>query len=54
MNLANVPEARSIEDFWAIMKRIVYKDGWTAQRSNQVSIPKYRCQGCTKASLNSA
>ena len=32
MNPANVPEARPIEDFWAILKRHVYKDGWTAKR----------------------
>ena len=27
-NLANVPEARPIEDFWSILKGEVYKSGW--------------------------
>ena len=30
MNPANVPEARAIEDFSALLKRDVYKDGWSA------------------------
>ena len=27
-NPANVPEARPIEDFWADLKRQVYKNNW--------------------------
>ncbi len=30
-NPANVPEARPIEDFWADLKREVYKKNWSAQ-----------------------
>ena len=36
INLANVPEARPIEDFWAIIKKIVYKNGWTAQNIDKL------------------
>ena len=35
MNLASVPEARPIEDFWAILKREVYKGGWAAQSGEE-------------------
>ena len=34
--MSNVPEARPIEDFWAIMKRYVYKDGWTARNVTEL------------------
>ena len=36
LNIANVPEARPIEDFWAIMKKYVYKDGWTARNVTEL------------------
>ena len=36
MNPANVPEARPIEDYWAILKREVYIDGWTAKNVDQL------------------
>jgi len=36
MNHANVPEVRPIEDFWAIFKRDVYKDGWAADNVHQL------------------
>ena len=28
-NPANLPEARAIEDFWPMLKRDVYKNGWS-------------------------
>ena len=31
MNIANVPEIRPIEDFWAFLKRKVYMNGWEAK-----------------------
>ena len=43
MNPANVPEARAIEDFWALLKRDVYKDGWSAKTTNEL---KNRIAGC--------
>ena len=36
LNIANVPEARPIEDFWAIMEKYVYKDGWTARNVTEL------------------
>ena len=36
MNPANLPEARPIEDFWAILKREEYMDGWTANNVDQL------------------
>ena len=36
MNPANLPEARPIEDFWAILKREEYMDGWTADIVDQL------------------
>ena len=30
-NPANVPEVRSIEDFWAYLKSLVYANGWQAE-----------------------
>ena len=36
MNPANLPEARPIEDFWAILKREEYMDGWTADNVDQL------------------
>jgi hypothetical protein len=45
MNPANVPEARPIEDYWAILKREVYMDGWTA---NNVDELESRIRHCLK------
>lgn len=35
-NPPNVPKARPIEDFWAILSRYVYSDGWEAKSSQQL------------------
>lgn len=35
-NPANIPEARPIEQFWAILKAAVYKDGWEADNLDQL------------------
>ena len=35
MNAANLPKASPIEDFWAILKRDVYMDGWTTDNVDQ-------------------
>lgn len=35
-NPANTPEARSIEDFWADLKRIVYNGDWQAKNITQL------------------
>jgi len=35
-NPANVPEARAIEDFWADLKRQVYKGNWQAKDLRQL------------------
>jgi hypothetical protein len=36
-NPANLPEARSIEDFWAILKGRVYAKAWKAENTRQLS-----------------
>jgi hypothetical protein len=36
MNPANVPKARPIEDFWAILKQNVYNDNWQATNIGQL------------------
>jgi len=36
-NPANVPEARSIEDFWSYPKKKVYKKNWGAQNLDQLA-----------------
>lgn len=36
MNPANLTEVRPIEDFWAMLKRIVYRDGWEAKNIDQL------------------
>jgi len=38
-NPPNVPEARPIEDFWAILKSLVYEGNWQA-----TSIPQLKCR----------
>ena len=43
MNPTCEPEARAIEDWWAILKREVYKDGWTAKNVNQLKIRIMSC-----------
>lgn len=35
-NPANLPEARPIEDFWSIIKGMVYKDDWVAENVKQL------------------
>lgn len=35
-NPSNVPEIRVIEDFWACLKALVYKNGWKAENCNQL------------------
>ena len=42
-NLANLPEARAIEDFWAMLKRDVYKNGWS---TNIISNLERRIRYC--------
>ncbi len=44
-NPANVPEARPIEDFWSILKGLVYKQGWKAENIEQL---KNRIKYCIK------
>ena len=36
-NPANVPEARSIEDFWGILKARVYANAWRAENTRQLT-----------------
>jgi hypothetical protein len=36
-NPANVPEARSIEDFWSILKGYVYANAWKAESTRQLT-----------------
>jgi transposase len=36
-NPANLPEARSIEDFWAILKGRVYANSWKAENTRQLT-----------------
>lgn len=43
INPANVPKARPIEDFWANLKREVYKGGWAA---NNLDVLKNRIKYC--------
>lgn len=35
-NPPNVPQARPIENFWAVLKRMVYDNGWEAQNEQQL------------------
>lgn len=35
-NPPNVPQARPIENFWAVLKRKVYEKGWEAQNDKQL------------------
>jgi len=44
-NPANVPEARPIEDFWADLKREVYKKNWSAKNVTKL---KSRIRYCLK------
>ena len=36
-NPSNLPEARSIEDFWAILKTRVYANAWKAENTRQLT-----------------
>ena len=36
-NPASVPEARCIEDFWTLLKSMVYAKNWRAQNVDQLS-----------------
>jgi hypothetical protein len=45
LNPLKLPEARPIEDFWAILKRDVYMDGWTA---NNVDKLEFRIRYCLR------
>ena len=36
LNPANVPKARPIEDFWGLLKAIVYKNNWSARTLKQL------------------
>lgn len=36
VNPPNVPKARPIEDFWSILSRLVYSDGWEATSCKQL------------------
>ena len=44
-NPANVPEARPIEDFWADLKREVYKENWS---TNTIAQLKSRIRYCLR------
>ena len=35
-NPPKTPEIRCIEDFWSIIKRVAYKDGWEAENLEQL------------------
>lgn len=35
-NAQNVPQARPIEDFWSVLKRMVYDKGWEAKTEQQL------------------
>ena len=35
-NLPNVPQARPVKNFWAVLKRMVYEKGWEAQNEQQL------------------
>lgn len=36
-NPPNVPQARPIENFWGILKQMVYEEGWEAQNEQQLA-----------------
>lgn len=44
-NPANLPECRPIEDFWSILKSLVYKNGWQAKNVDQL---RTRIKNCIK------
>ena len=35
-NPSNCPKVRPIEDFWALLKRKVYENDWTARNTSQL------------------
>lgn len=49
-NPPNVPKARPIEDFWALLSRIVYDKGWEAK--NQQELRKKIFKSIKKVDLN--
>ena len=44
-NPPNVPQLRPVEDFWGILKGLVYKAGWEATTERQL---KQRVRKCLR------
>ena len=42
-NSANLPEVRSIEDFWSILKAKVYENNWEAKTLHQLEVRIKKC-----------
>ena len=42
-NPPNTPEIRCSDDFWALIKGEVYKDGWEAENLDQLRIRIFSC-----------
>ena len=42
-NPANLPEARPIEDFWALVKNKVYENNWEAKNLEQLEFKTRKC-----------
>ena len=49
-NPANLPEARAIENFWAMFKRDVYKNGWST--NNISNLERRICYCVSRLDLN--
>ena len=47
MNPPNVPQLRLIENFWAILKKVVYDNGWEAKSERQLVTRIRKCLGET-------
>ena len=42
-NPPNVPKLRPVEDFWGILKGLVYKGGWEAETEHQLKLRVKKC-----------
>ena len=42
-NTTNLPEARPIEDFWALVKNKVYENNWKAKHLEQLEVKIRKC-----------
>jgi transposase len=49
-NPPNVPQLRPIENFWAILKRRVYKNGWATDKIENLEKKNWNLKKCRRTS----